>query len=85
MYNLEYTKIFQKDLTKLRQYPALVKNLQNAVDKIKDYPYAAPAEKLLPHHLNRYSLRLNIQHRLVYKVNEDTKTVKLLSCWTHCE
>ncbi len=31
------------------------------------------------------SKRLNIQHRVVYKIYEDTKTVKVLSIWGHYE
>lgn len=29
------------------------------------------------------SCRINIQHRLVYEVLEDIKTVKVIRMWTH--
>ncbi len=32
-----------------------------------------------------YSLRINIQHRLVYQVYEAERTVKVLRMWTHYE
>ena len=32
-----------------------------------------------------YSRRINIQHRLVYQVLEDIRTVKVLRLWTHYE
>lgn len=31
------------------------------------------------------SRRINIQHRLVYQVLEDIKTVKVIRMWTHYE
>jgi Txe/YoeB family toxin of toxin-antitoxin system len=31
------------------------------------------------------SRRINIQHRLVYQVLEDVKTVKVIRMWTHYE
>ena len=30
-----------------------------------------------------YSRRINVQHRLVYEVNEETRTVRVLRMWTH--
>ncbi|MDA2921577.1 type II toxin-antitoxin system YoeB family toxin, partial [Desulfobacterota bacterium AH_259_B03_O07] len=35
--------------------------------------------------LGACSRRINIQHRLVYQVLEDIKTVKVISMWTHYE
>ena len=32
-----------------------------------------------------YSRRINLQHRLVYQINEEEKTNKILSLWTHYE
>ncbi|MDF5720365.1 MAG: type II toxin-antitoxin system YoeB family toxin [Rhizonema sp. PD37] len=32
-----------------------------------------------------YSRRINIQHRLVYQVIEEEKTVKVIRMWTHYE
>jgi plasmid maintenance system killer protein len=32
-----------------------------------------------------YSRRINIQHRLVYQVIEDARTVKVIRMWTHYE
>ncbi|MCH6196548.1 type II toxin-antitoxin system YoeB family toxin [Corynebacterium mastitidis] len=37
-------------------------------------------------HLTGYfSRRINIQHRLVYKILEEEKTVLVLRMWSHCE
>ena len=32
-----------------------------------------------------YSRRVNIQHRMVYQILEDEKTVKVIRMWTHYE
>jgi len=32
-----------------------------------------------------YARRISIQHRLVYQVYEDVKTVKIVSMWSHYE
>ena len=70
MYKLEYTKEFQKDYMKVKQYPAMVKKLGKLIDGLYVDPFHH-AEKLEPKWQNRYSLRINIQHRLVYKIYED--------------
>jgi len=44
-----------------------------------------PYEKLVGELHGAYSRRINIQHRLVYEVLEDIKTVKILRMWTHYE
>ena len=41
-----------------------------------------PYEKLLGGN-NRYSRRINHQHRLVYEVQKDKHIIKVLSMWTH--
>ncbi|MGO3372169.1 type II toxin-antitoxin system YoeB family toxin, partial [Pseudolactococcus laudensis] len=33
----------------------------------------------------RYSRRINHQHRVVYKVNEELKKVEIYSAWSHYE
>lgn len=32
-----------------------------------------------------YSRRINLQHRIVYEVDKDSKTVRILRMWTHYE
>ena len=44
-----------------------------------------PYEKLVGELSGAYSRRINIQHRLVYQVLTDSKTVKILRMWTHYE
>ena len=44
-----------------------------------------PYEKLVGDLAGAYSRRINIQHRLVYEVFTDLKTVRVLRMWTHYE
>ena len=44
-----------------------------------------PFEKLVGDLAGAYSRRINIQHRLVYEVFVDLKTVRVLRMWTHYE
>ena len=42
-----------------------------------------PYEKLSGDLKGLYSRRINVQHRLVYEVNEENRTVRVLRMWTH--
>jgi Txe/YoeB family toxin of toxin-antitoxin system len=44
-----------------------------------------PYEKLVGDMAGSYSRRINIQHRLVYQVLPQSKTVKVLRIWSHYE
>jgi len=44
-----------------------------------------PYEQLLGDLSGAYSRRINIQHRLVYQILEESKTVKVIRMWTHYE
>lgn len=60
---------------------------QELLDIIQVDPFQNPPpyEKLVGDLVGAYSRRINIQHRLVYKVLEVEKTVKILRMWTHYE
>ena len=53
-----------------------------AVDPFQNPP---PFEKLVGDLAGAYSRRINIQHRLVYEVFTQEKTVRVLRMWTHYE
>jgi len=86
-YRIVITKSAQKDKEKIKQQPALKKKVNNLLEIIKDNPYQNPPpyEKLLGNLSECYSRRINIQHRLVYTVDEEQKVVKIISMWTHYE
>jgi len=44
-----------------------------------------PFEKLVGDLAGAYSRRINIQHRIVYEVFGNEKTVRVLRMWTHYE
>ena len=44
-----------------------------------------PFEKLVGDLDGAYSRRINIQHRLVYEVLDEDRTVKVIRMWTHYE
>ncbi len=81
-----YTKQAQKDAMNLAAAGLKVK-AQSLLTVLEEDPYRNPPpyEKLLGDLAGAYSRRINIQHRLVYQVLEDCKTVKVLRMWTHYE
>ena len=52
------------------------------IDPLQNSP---PYEKLVGDLKDTYSLRINIQHRLVYEIFRKEKTVRILRMWTHYE
>jgi len=44
-----------------------------------------PFEKLVGDLAGAYSRRINIQHRIVYEVFAEQRTVRVLRMWTHYE
>ena len=44
-----------------------------------------PVEKLVGDLAGAYSRRINVQHRLVYQVLPEERTVKVIRMWTHYE
>ena len=85
-YKVIYTKNAAKDISNLKA-ANLVKKAQQLIELIKENPFQNPPayEKLLGNLDGLYSRRINIQHRLVYEVLEDIKTVKIISMWSHYE
>ena len=85
-YKVVYTKNAAKDISNLKA--ANISNkAQNLIELIKENPFQNPPpyEKLFGNLSGLYSRRIKIQHRLVYEVLEDIKTVKIISMWSHYE
>lgn len=85
-WQLVYTKQAQKDAKKLSSsgLKDKAKELLGIVS-VNPYQNPPPYEKLVGDLSGVYSRRINIQHRLVYQVIKDQKTVKVLRMWTHYE
>jgi Txe/YoeB family toxin of toxin-antitoxin system len=86
VYKIVYTKIAVKDIPRLKA-AHLDTKAKALIDVIRENPYQAPPsyEKLVGDLQGLYSRRINLQHRLVYQVLEEEKTVKIISLWTHYE
>jgi Txe/YoeB family toxin of toxin-antitoxin system len=86
VYKIVYTKIAAKDIPRLKA-AHLDTKAKALIDVIRENPYQTPPsyEKLVGDLQGLYSRRINLQHRLVYQVLEEEKTVKIISLWTHYE
>ena len=85
-WRLVYTKQAQKDAKKLTA-GGLKQKAEKLLEIVSENPFQTPPpyEKLVGDLSGAYSRRINIQHRLVYQVYEDKKTIKVLRMWTHYE
>ncbi|MBS3909788.1 MAG: Txe/YoeB family addiction module toxin [Actinobacteria bacterium] len=83
---LVFTKQAQKDAAKIAQSD-LKAQATRLLDVLREdhYRNPPPFEKLMGDLSGAYSRRINIQHRLVYQVLDDIKTVKVIRMWTHYE
>jgi Txe/YoeB family toxin of toxin-antitoxin system len=80
------TKQAQKDAKKLEE-SGLKSKAQVLLDALAENPWQTPPpyEKLCGDLAGACSRRINIQHRLVYQVLDEIKTVKVIRMWTHYE
>lgn len=85
-WRLVFTKQAQKDAGKLAA-AGLKPKAQALLDVLAENPFQNPPpyEKLVGDLAGAFSRRINIQHRLVYQVLSEEKTVKVLRMWTHYE
>ena len=86
MYKIVYDKRAIKEIQKLKS-SNLDKKTKSLIDILRLNPYQSPPlyEKLVGDLEGAYSRRINIQHRLVYQILDDIKTVKIISMWSHYE
>jgi len=85
-WKLVYTKQAQKDAKKLAE-SGLKSKAQALLEVLAENPWQSPPpyEKLQGDLAGACSRRINIQHRLVYQVLDEIKTVKVIRMWTHYE
>lgn len=85
-WKLVYSKQAQKDSLKVKR-AGLQAKTQNLLTIISQDPWHIPPsyEKLIGNLAGLYSRRINIQHRLVYQVLEEERTVHVLRMWSHYE
>lgn len=85
-WQIVYTTQARRDAKKLVR-SGLKPQAERLLDILKANPYQTPPpfEKLVGDLAGACSRRINIQHRLVYQVLHDIKTVKVIRMWTHYE
>ncbi|MCK8604164.1 Txe/YoeB family addiction module toxin [Desulfoferrobacter suflitae] len=85
-WRIVFTKQAQKDAKKMSA-SGLRSKAEKLMQILCDNPYQTPPpyEKLLGDLDGAYSRRINIQHRLVYQIIDNEKTVKIIRMWTHYE
>ena len=86
MYKLRFTKRAQKDAEKgeAAGFKAKICQLLKVIEQ-NPFQNPPPYEKLIGDLQGMYSRRINIQHRLIYAVFSEEKTIKVLSLWSHYE
>ena len=85
-WRMVYTKQAQKDAKKIATV-GLKPKAEKLLQILSENPFQTPPpfEKLIGDLSGAYSRRITIQHRLVYQVLEDIRTVKVIRMWTHYE
>ena len=85
-WRIVFTKQAQKDAKKVTA-SKLKPKAEKVIEILRQNPFQTPPtyEKLIGDLAGAYSRRLNIQHRIVYQVIADEKTVKIIRMWTHYE
>jgi len=85
-WQLVYTNQAKRDAKKLSR-SGLKSQAEELLAILQENPCQNPPsyEKLVGDLSGAYSRRINIQHRLVYQVLEEIKTVKIIRMWSHYE
>jgi Txe/YoeB family toxin of toxin-antitoxin system len=85
-WELFYSRQAAKDSEKITA-AGLKPKVEKLLLVLKENPFANPPpyEKLRGDLIGHFARRINIQHRLVYKVDKERKIVDVLTLWTHYE
>ena len=86
MWQVKFSKEAEKDKKLLKQ-AGLAERAKKLLNVLSVNPYQTPPsyEKLVGNLKGYYSRRINLQHRIVYKVYDDIKIVVIHAMWTHYE
>ena len=81
-----FTRQAQRDAKKLTA-AGLRPKAEALLEILHHNPWQTPPpyEKLVGDLAGAYSRRITIQHRLVYQILKELRTVKVLRMWTHYE
>jgi len=81
-----FTRQARKDAQRI-EAAGLRAKTEPLLELLREDPFRTPPrfEKLVGDLAGAYSRRITIQHRLIYQVIEDERTVKVIRMWTHYE
>jgi toxin YoeB len=85
-WEIVFAKQALKDAKKLAA-SGLKSKAQEVLAVLTNNPFQNPPpfEKLVGDLAGAYSRRINIQHRVVYEIFSEERTVRVLRMWTHYE
>lgn len=81
-YTLIYNKRALADKDKLTA-AKLVDKAQQLCNDLAVNPTPSNSKRLYRDLIGKRSIRISLQHRLVYEILEDRKIIKILSMWGH--
>jgi toxin YoeB len=85
-WRIVFTRQAQRDARKIAA-SGLRQKVERLLAILSENPFRTPPpyEKLVGDLSGAYSRRINIQHRLVYQILKEIRTVKIIRMWTHYE
>ncbi len=85
-YTIIFSKLALKDKVLLKQ-AGLEKKAREILELMLENPFCMPPrfETLRGNLSGCFSRRINLQHRIVYEVDEKKKEIYILRMWTHYE
>ena len=85
-WRIVFSRQAQKDAKK-HTAAGLKLKTEKLLNLMRENPFVKPPRdaKLVGDLLGCYSRRITIQHRLVYEVHTDERTIHVLRMWTHYE
>ena len=87
MYQIKFTEEALKDIERLKKSgnKSVLKKLADLFLELQEHPYTGTGrvEQLKHYEIQTLSRRINREHRLVYRVQEQTITVLVLSAFGH--
>lgn len=86
MYKIIFSSKAKKDSIKIKN-GHLKDKVEELLNIIANNPWQNPPpyEKLSGDLDRVYSRRINVQHRLLYQIIEDIRTIRIIRMWTHYE
>lgn len=80
-------KLVKRDDIPKLEAVGLKRDFDDIISILKENPYSRKRrmEKLHPKQKEIYSMRINVQHRVIYTIHKQDKLIKIWSAWSHYE